>query len=56
MTARAGSRGPAAPRGDDLCYRSQAAMLKNFWYACHLSSEITHKPTQLRMLGPEFVP
>jgi len=53
--ARAGSRGPTAPRGDHLCYRSQAAMLKNFWYACHLSADITNAPTQLRMLGHTFV-
>ncbi|MDC0666726.1 aromatic ring-hydroxylating dioxygenase subunit alpha [Nannocystis radixulma] len=30
-------------------------MLKNFWYACHQSSEVTAQPVQLRMLGHEFV-
>lgn len=30
-------------------------MLRNFWYACHRSSEVTARPVQLRMLGHEFV-
>ncbi|MBW4561626.1 MAG: aromatic ring-hydroxylating dioxygenase subunit alpha [Mojavia pulchra JT2-VF2] len=30
-------------------------MLKNFWYACELSSAITSKPKHLTMLNQEFV-
>ena len=30
-------------------------MLKNFWYACEFSSEVTHKPKQLVMLNKRFV-
>lgn len=30
-------------------------MLRNFWYACHLSAQITPKPELVRMLGHDFV-
>jgi phenylpropionate dioxygenase-like ring-hydroxylating dioxygenase large terminal subunit len=30
-------------------------MLKNFWYACELSSAVTQKPKQIKMLNQRFV-
>jgi phenylpropionate dioxygenase-like ring-hydroxylating dioxygenase large terminal subunit len=30
-------------------------MLKNFWYACELSSTVTHQPQQIKMLNQRFV-
>jgi phenylpropionate dioxygenase-like ring-hydroxylating dioxygenase large terminal subunit len=30
-------------------------MLKNFWYACEFSSEVTHQPKQIVMLNQRFV-